>query len=378
MTRNNYSRRDFVKTTALAAGAVGSLSAFNQSPQQDAGLSEAASDDLSLSAAGYRFRRHEALFDGRVTIDGCEVEFEQMGVGDMNTNVFSGPQSLDFTEIGLHPFMLAYANDGFRDYTLLPVFPLRVFRHKSIFIRTDRGIKKPEDLIGKTIATPGYASTSLTWIRGVLQDEYGVKPEDVDWIFSAADSSADISGKASKQEQALPEGLSIKAGPPGKDESDLLESGEADALFHAVEPRAWIQRDPIVARLFPDSRSVERAYFDKTGIFPIMHAVAIKKQLLEDHPWLAEAVFNAYSQSKKLADRYMTKLGWGEDMLPWYGQELEATRSLMGQNFYSYGIEGNRKSLDALFRYSHEQGFMSRELMIEELFDPLGMELAES
>jgi len=96
----------------------------------------------------------------------------------------SGPQTRAVTEVGLHPFMLAYANDGFRDYTLLPIFPLRTFRHKSIFIRTDRGIERPEDLRGKKIATPGYSSTSLTWIRGILQDEYGVTPEDVQWIVS--------------------------------------------------------------------------------------------------------------------------------------------------------------------------------------------------
>ena len=125
----------------------------------------------------------------------------------LNTHVFSGPQTLDVCEIGLHPYMLAYANDSFRDYSLLPIFPLRLFRHKSIFIRTDRGINKPEDLKGKTIATPGYSSTSLTWIRGVLQDEYGIRPEDVNWIVSSKDSSARDGGKASKQENTFPEGI---------------------------------------------------------------------------------------------------------------------------------------------------------------------------
>jgi 4,5-dihydroxyphthalate decarboxylase len=180
--------------------------------------------------------------------------------------VFSGPQSLDVTEIGLHPFMLAYANDGFRDYSLLPIFPLRLFRHKSVFIRTDRGIRKPEDLRGKTIATAGYSSTSLTWIRGIFQEEYGIKPKDMQWIISSKDSSAKDAGKVSKQENIFPEGVPIKEGPAGKDESDLLVAGEVDALFHAGEPRAYIEGDPKVGRLFPDYRSVERAYFSKTGI----------------------------------------------------------------------------------------------------------------
>jgi len=333
---------------------------------------------LSLSAAGYNFKRLEALFDGRVIIEGCDTQFEEMGIGDMNTHVFSGPQTLDVTEIGLHPFMLTYANDDFRAYTLLPIFPLRLFRHKSVFIRTDRGIEKPEDLKGKTIATPGYSSTSLTWIRGIFQDEYGIKPEDIDWITASDDSSANIAGKTSKQEQVMPEGVSIKAGPGGKDESDLLESGEADALFHAVEPRAYIEHHPKVARLFADYRMTERAYFAKTSIFPIMHAVAIKKDLLGQNPWLAGAIFNAYSQAKQLAYKDMAKIGWVSDMLPWYGQEFEETRSLMGDNFYSYGIKPNRKTLEALFRYSYQQGLSSRELTVEELFDPLSFKLAES
>jgi len=274
--------------------------------------------------------------------------------------------------------MLAFANKGFRAYTLLPIFPLRLFRHKSVFIRNDRGIEKPQDLIGKTVATPGYSSTSLTWIRGIFQDEYGIKPEDVHWIITSKDSSAKVSGEVSKQEQVMPEGVSIQAGSAGKDESDLLESGDVDALFHAAEPRAFIAGHPKVARLFPDYRATERAYFSKTGIFPIMHALAIKTDLLKQYSWLAGAVFKAYSQAKRLAYQEMVKIGWVNDMLPWYSQELEETRKLMGDNFYSYGIEANRKTLEALFRYSHQQGLSSRELTVEELFDPLSFELAES
>ena len=382
MTRNigkeevhqNYSRRDFIKAAALAAGTVGAMGACSREPAQDAGMSKG----LSITMAGYKFNRVDALIEGRVKIEGCDAQFEVASIGDMNTHVFSGPQTRDVTEIGLHPFMLAYANEGFRNYSLLPIFPLRLFRHKSVFIRTDRHIKKPEDLRGKTIATAGYSSTSLTWIRGIFQEEYGVKPEEVQWITASKDSSAKVAGKVSKQENVLPEGVPISAGPPGKDESDLLESGEVDALFHAAEPRAYIEGHSKVARLFPDYRSTERAYFAKTGIFPIMHAVAIKRDILKQYPWLAEAVFNAYSQAKQLAYEYMAKSAWLYDSLPWYGQEFEETRALMGDNYYSYGIGPNRKTLEALFRYSHQQGLCSRELTVEELFVPATIELVES
>jgi 4,5-dihydroxyphthalate decarboxylase len=370
----DYSRRQFFKATGMMAGAAAALATGSRVLAQDAGTSKG----LSITIAGYKYNRVEALVDGRVKVEGCKNRFEVAKIGDMNTHVFNGPQTREVTEIGLHPFMLAYANDGFRDYSLLPIFPLRLFRHKSVFIRTDRGIKKPEDLRGKTIATPGYSSTSLTWIRGIFQEEYGIKPEDVQWITSSKDSSAKVAGKVSKQERILPEGISIRAGSPGKDESDLLESGEVDALFHAVEPRAYSEGHPKVARLFPDYRSVERAYFSKTGIFPIMHAVAIKKDTLKRNPWLAEAVFKVYSQAKQLDYEYMAKSAWAYDSLPWYGQEFEETRALMGDNYYSYGIEPNRKTLEALFRYSNQQGLCSRELKVEELFAPQSLKLVES
>lgn len=375
------SRRDFVKTAAVAAAAGAALSACGQSPTPpvvDGSASTAEENHgLPLLMAGYRVPRVEALADGRVTVDGCSAAFREGKIGDLNTDTFSGAQTYDVTEIGLHPFMLAYANDGFRDYSLLPVFPLRIFRHRSIFIRTDRGIDRPEDLRGKTIGTPGYSSTSLTWIRGILADEYGVAPTDVTWMVAKKDSSAADAGKVSAQENVLPDGIELVEGPAGLDESDLLESGEVDALFHAAQPRCFLEGHPQVARLFPDPRSTERAYFAKNGIFPIMHAVAIKNTAAEQHPWLVEAVFDAYAEAKALSFREMFRTGWIFDSLPWYGQELEETRALMGDNFYSYGVEPNRKTLETLFRYSFTQGLARRDLTIEELFHPAGLELAE-
>ena len=353
---------------------MGAMAATGLSRQA---IAQSTPSPLPITVAGYQFDRFAALIDGRIGIEDCDATYETQGIGDMNTHVFSDPGTREVTEIGLHPFMLAYANQNFRDYTLLPIFPLRLFRHKSVFIRVDSGIKKPEDLRGRTVATPGYSSTSLTWIRGILQDEYGVAPTDIEWIIAAQDSSAQTGGKASKQENVFPEGISITIGPEGQDESDLLVSGAVDALFHAVEPRAFVEGDPRIARLFPDSRTVERDYYARTGIFPIMHAIAIRRDVAAEHHWLAKAVFDAYSKAKQASYDYMARLGWVDDMLPWYGQELAETRALMGDNFYSYGIGPNRKTLEALFRYSHQQGLASRELTIEELFLPSSLEFAE-
>lgn len=375
-TRQATRRQFMKKTAALAAaiaGALGGLGLVGRKPVR----ASTKSQGLPLTIAGYKYNRVAALVEGRVKVKGCQVQFKVSSIGDMNTHLFSGPRTNDVSEVGLHPFMLAYANDDFRAYTLLPIFPLRVFRHRSVFIRTDRGIKKPQDLIGKTIATPGYSSTSLTWIRGIFQDEYGVSPKDIQWVVAAKDSSAKMAGKISQQENVIPQGISIKQGPAGKDESDLLESGEVDALFHAVEPRAFIQGDPQVARLFSDYRAVERAYFAKTGIFPIMHAVAIKKDLLKQNPWLAQAVFDAYSQAKQLDYEYMATAAWLYESLPWYSQDFADAQALMGKNYYSYGIGPNQKALDALFKFSYQQGLCKRRLTIEELFYSGSLELAE-
>ncbi len=336
-----------------------------------------AQPPLQLRGAGYRFPRTEALFTGAVNPPGIELQFETAGIGDINTNLFSGEQTWDVCEIGLHPLMLAY-DEGFRDYSLIPVYPLRVFRHKSIFIRNDRGIRGPQDLKGKRIATPGYSSTSLTWIRGILQDEYGVRPADIEWVTSRKDSSADVAGKASAQESMVPDGISMTQGPVGMDESELLVAGEVDALFHAAVPRAFVEGHPEVARLFEDSRSAEQDYYRKTGIFPIMHAVAVRRSLLDEHKDLAASIFNAYSSAKQMAYRQMAGIGWAADMLPWYGQEMEATIDVMDANFYSYGLPENRKALETLFRYSHEQGLASRRLTVEELFHPTALALTEN
>ncbi|TWT47154.1 4,5-dihydroxyphthalate decarboxylase [Thalassoglobus neptunius] len=372
MNLPDINRRDLLKTTGLAAGA-GALG-LAQSSQAN----EAKAGKHAITAAGYKYDRVLPIADGKVGIEGFEVNYEPDKIGNLNTHIFVGPRTREVTEVGLHPFMLAYANEAFRNYSLLPIFPLRTFRHKSIFIRTDRGIEKPEDLKGRKVGTPGFSSTSLTWLRGILEHEYGLKPTDVEWVVSAKDSGSDTAGVVSKLENVIPEGLSISTGSPGKDESELLVNGEVDALFHALEPKAFVEGNPIVGRLFPDFRRTEQAYYTKTGIFPIMHAVAIRNDFAEKHPELPLAVCRAYSEAKRLALAELHKLGWANISLPWVAKEIEDTRKMMGDNFWPYGIKGNEKTLNALFKYSHEQGLAGRRLRIEDLFHPATLEFAES
>ena len=369
---NRTSRRQFLGLSVAGAVAVRSTASLAQEDTGD------KSDKLRITIAGYPYDRVKGLMDGRVPIDRCEVNFEIGRIGEMNTHVFSAPQTREVSEVGLLPFILAYANEGFRDYALIPVFPLRVFRHKSIFVRTDRGIRQPSDLRGKSIPTLGYSSTSLTWIRGILQEEYGVKPDEIEWVMASKDSTSDATGGASKLESVLPTGISVRNGPKGKDESQMLVDGDVDAVFHAAEPKAFQENHPQVARLFADSRAVERDYFAKTGIFPIMHAIAVRKNLMDAHPWISKALFHGYSKAKQLAYDDLRQNAWYMSSLPWIAQEVEATRKLMGDNYYSYGIEANQKTLEALLRFSHEQGLAKRRLTVEELFHTSTIGFTES
>jgi len=371
---NSSSRRGFLKAGALTS--VGLATGWSHRTTM-ASNSGSDPERLKINIAGYQYDRVTGLVDGRVKVAGCETKFTPAKIGDMNTHVFDGPKEREVTEIGLLPFILAVANEGLEDYSLLPVFPLRLFRHKSIFIRTDRGIEKPADLRGKKIGTPGYSSSSLTWIRGVMQHEYGVKPEDLEWIVSAKDSSTKAAGSVSKLENVLPDGISIQTGPAGKDESDLLVDGDVDALFHAIEPRCFQEGHPKIARLFDDSRKTEREYFKNTGIFPIMHAVAVRNDVMQSNPDLPQALFTAYSQSKQLAYDAINTNAYYMTALPWIAQEAESTRKLMGDNYWPYGVEANRKTLEAILLYSYEQGLAKRKLKIEDLFHASTLDLKE-
>ena len=373
------SRRGFLKKAAVAGGIL-AFPGINQVAGAQSMFprifrTTSKFGPLSLTIAGYPFDRVKGLVDGSVKVEGCSTRFEVSNIYELNAVAMGGNQKFEVQEIGLHPLMLAYANANFRDFTLIPVFPLRTFRHKSIFIRTDRGINKPADLKGKTVAVAGYSQSSLTWIRGILLHEYGIKPENMQWVISAKSSDK---GKVSQNESTLPVGVPIQLGPDGKDESELLVDGYVDAVFSAKEPQAYIDRHPKVVRLFSDYRKIERSYFSKTGIFPIMHAVAIRRDVVERNPWLPEAVFNAYSQAKQGMYKALQELGWAMISLPWVGKELEDTRALMGENFWPYGIAPNRKTLEALFQYSYEQGMARRKLTVEELFHPSTLNLMET
>lgn len=372
MKKHGMSRRSVIGTTLTGAfaGALG-LSSLGRAAEASVRRSE-------LKFAGYAYDRVRAIQDGRLELEGHTSSFHAGNIYALSASAFGPAKTYEITEIGLIPYMTRFANKDFREYVLLPIFISRIFRHRNIFVRPDRGIEKPEDLRGKRVATPGYGMSACTWIRGFLQDQHGVKPGDMHWTETTASSDGGKLPGGSLDRYLLPDGFPIEKGPPGVDESRMLTEGKVDALITAVTPKAFLEGHPDVKRLFPDFRSAERDYYSKTGVFPIMHVVAIRKDVVEANPELPKQVFELYSQAKQLAYDDLETTTALKVTLPWVTQEFDETRALMGDNYWSYGVEANRKPLELLMRYTHEQGLTRRKLNIEELFHPSTLELREA
>ncbi len=329
-----------------------------------------------LSVAGYAYDRVQAIMDGSARLPDREVKFETSHIYALSQSAFGPEQRYDVTEIGLIPFIRQYINNGFRDYTLLPVFISRTFRHRNIYVRADAGINTPEDLRGKRVGTPGYGYSAHTWIRGMLADEYGVHPQDMQWI-ETTESSDGAPGSPNLNRHFLPDDFPLTKGPAGVNESELLVSGGCDALITAITPEAFLQGDPRVRQLFPNVKAAEQAYYKKTGVFPIMHAIAVRRELVDANPDLIAQLFKMYSNAKQNTYTSLDDTTALRVTLPWAVEEFRSTRALMGENFWSYGIDANRKELDLAMRYANVQGLTKEIGNPPDLFHPLTHRLVD-
>ena len=241
MKDQGVNRRDVMKTAAAGA-AAGAFGVFSGRKAR-----AACADEVQVKIAGYAYDRVRAIQDGRLDMDRCDVSFHVENIYQLNNNVFGPTRKYEVSETGLIPFVTKYANDDFRAYTLIPVFISRIFRHRNIFVRTDRGIEKPEDLRGKRVATPGYGMSSPTWIRGFLQDIHGVKPEDMHWIETTVSSDGGAL-QGDKFQYLLPDDFPLEKGPPGVDESEMIIAGDVDAIITAITPTAYLDGNPKVKK----------------------------------------------------------------------------------------------------------------------------------
>jgi 4,5-dihydroxyphthalate decarboxylase len=326
---------------------------------------------LQISLSTSDNDRTRAIFDGRAPIEGCDVNSVSLGPEESFHRAFKYNE-FDVSEISLSSYTMTAAR-GDSHYVGIPAFVSRVFRHSGIYIRTDRGIREPQDLKGKTIGVPEYQLTANVWIRGILQDEYGVLPRDIVWRRGGLEEP----GRTERAAISLPDEIDLKAIPSDRNLSDMLARGELDGMFSARAPSCYLRGSPHVARLFEDYPNAEEAYFRKTGIFPIMHLIGVRRSLAEKHPWLPVSIYKAFLKAKELCMHEMGEIGHLAASLPWGVYEYQRTRRAMGPDFWSYGVEANRHVLDTLCRYSHEQGLSMRRLAVDEMFAPSTYDLSK-
>lgn len=326
---------------------------------------------IPLTLACGDYDRTRAILDGRVQIEGCALTYIPLEPEEIFHRAFKH-QEFDACELSFSSY-LRTVDAGTSPYIGIPAFVSRIFRHSGIYIRTDRGIHTPQDLKGRLIGLPEYQITAVVWLRGLMQDEYGVKPTDVRWRQGGIEEP----GRTERTPLKPIPGLDLRPLPPDKTLSGALESGELDAVFGARAPSCFMRGAPNVGRLFPDYRAVEKEYYKKTGMFPIMHLIGLKREIAERHPWLPASLYKAFCQAKTYAMRDVREVNALMITLPWLVAEADETAKLMGEDFWRYGVRENAAEIEALTRYSHEQGLVQRKLRFEDLFPPPVIEVSK-
>lgn len=316
---------------------------------------------IRMTIATARYDRTAPLHDGLVRPDGLDVTWLPLNVEQIFWRQF---QHLEFdaSELSLSALLIRKGR-GVDDLVPIPIFPSRSFRHSSLYVNAASGIREPADLKGKRIGVPEYQITAAVWVRGLLEDDYGVHAEDSEWLQGGLEQPGRM-----PQEPVSPPGVSISMIPTGATLAAMLEAGELDALISPRRPSTYRSTEGPVRRLFPDVWAVERDYFQRTHIFPIMHVIAIKRALVEEHPWLPRTLAAAFEEAKRMADvdlRDTTALRVG---LPFLIQHTEETVALMGEDFWAYGVEPNRPTLEALARYLKRQGLVPESPSVDTLF----------
>ncbi len=323
---------------------------------------------LKLTLACGLYDRMLDLYTGDVRPDGIELNFIRMDGSAGAREIFdrmAGSLEFDIAEMSSSEFIARNAA-GYSSLVALPVFPSRVFRHGMITVNRKSGIKSPKDLEGRRVGVPLYTMSAATWIRGHLQHDYGVDLSTIHWIQGAVNYPGPH-GHPSVLPLLKP--ASIEENKSGQSLSDLLENGGIDALVGTVLPKAFEHNSDIV-RLFPNYREIERDYYRRTRIFPIMHLIAMRRDVYEEHPFIASSLFDAFCLSKDRARARMRDLGTLQYMLPWMTADLDEIDDVFGGDAWAYGLEPNRPTCEALITYLLDQAIIGQRIEVDDLFVP--------
>ncbi|MCC5999947.1 MAG: ABC transporter substrate-binding protein [Pararhodobacter sp.] len=278
-------------------------------------------------------------------------------------------EAFDVSEMSFSSYCVKLAR-GEASYVAIPVFLSRAFRHTSVYIRTDRGIDSPADLKGRRIGIAEYQLSANVWVRGILEDEYGVRPSDITWVRGGMDTP----GRPEKIAIDLPQDIRMEAAPEGDTLNAMLARGDIDGFIGPRWPRCYAEGHPHVGRLFADSIGAAEDWYRRSGIFPIMHLLGLRRSLADAHPWLPGALLKAFTQSKMMAQAALADTSATKVTMPFVEDNLGRARALIGPDPWTYGVKGNETALDTFLDHHHRQGLSPRRLSVDELFHPATLE----
>ena len=320
---------------------------------------------MKLTLATWDHDRCMPLHDGRVSVPGIEFESHILPTGKLFPIAVQEAR-FDITELSISSYVLQVSR-GESAYTAIPAFVSRAFRHSGFYARAGSGIETLADLAGKRVGVPEYQMTAALWMRGLMSDEYGVDPARIYWRTGALDKGV----RHERLTLDLPDGMVVEPIRDGETLQDLLLRGEIEAVLAPNPPKAFFDGDPAIVRIIPDFGDAERAYHVKTGFFPIMHLIAVRKTLVEAHPELAASLLRAFTEARDIALTDLRNIWLGSAnrlSLPWLNEAMERTRAAMGDDYWPYGFERNRAEIETVCRYSVEQYLAARRVEPEELF----------
>jgi 4,5-dihydroxyphthalate decarboxylase len=309
-----------------------------------------------LTIACGDYDRTHALVEGTVKPEGLELNWLDLPHLEIWTRMLNF-YDFDASEMSLASYVIAKTLN--KPLVGIPVFPARAFRHSYIFINTKSGIREPRDLMGKSVGLGEFQQTATVWVRGILQHEYGVDLSKIKWFSWTAKS---------RMEMPLPKRYEVQKIEPGIAADQLLMQGDLDAVICTSLFPSFAQGAPNVKRLFENYKEVEGAYFRKTGIFPIMHTVVMREELWKQNPWIATSLYKAFQEAKKLAYQRLNDLSPYKISMVWFREPMEEQKEILGEDPWCDGVEKNRKTIETLVDYLHEQEMISKKPTVEELF----------
>ena len=323
--------------------------------------------DLKLSLAMGDYDRTRPIADGRVKIDGVDPTCMLLSPEEMFFRAFRH-QAFDVSELSLSSYSISVAR-GDPHYVAIPVFLSRAFRHTSVYIRTDKGIEKPADLKGKKIGIAEYQLSANVWVRGILEDAYGVKPSEIDWVRGGMNTP----GRPEKIKVDLPSDIRIEAAPEGATLNQMLIDGTIDGFVGPRAPLCFDEGFDKIDRLFPDTSAAEE-WYRETRVFPIMHVLGMRRSLADAYPFLPGALLKAFSEAKAMAQTALSDTSATKVTMPFVEDNLRRAGVLMGSDIWTYGLNGSRETLATFLDYHYRQGLSPRKVEVEELFHPATLE----